>query len=97
MFTFENSVEELLPEVAEETNTHSEKLYNLVVYNDDVNTFDFVINCLITICKHHEEQAEQCTFLVHHKGKCVVKSGPYKLLEKFCSALLDKGLTAKIE
>lgn len=69
----------------------------IVLYDDDVNSFDFVIESLITICKHESVQAEQCTYLVHHKGRCSVKKGSYEELEGMCSALLEKGLTAEIE
>lgn len=75
----------------------TEKLRELIVYNDDVNSFDFVIECFIKICGHDEIQAEQCTYLVHYKGKCAVKRGLYEELESICVALLDRGLTAKIE
>ena len=56
-----------------------DEVYKLVLHNDDVNTFDFVIECLIEICKHTLEQAEQCTILVHYKGKCTVKTGSMEL------------------
>ena len=68
----------------------------LVLYNDDVNTFDFVITALIKVCKHDPIQAEQCTYLVHYKGKCSVKKGTYEDLEPMCTALLERGLTAEI-
>lgn len=68
----------------------------LVLHNDDVNTFDFVIDSLIEVCKHTEIQAEQCTWLVHFKGKCDVKSGSYNFLEPMCTALLSRGLSAEI-
>lgn len=68
----------------------------LVLHNDDVNTFNFVIMCLIEVCKHSLEQAEQCTWLVHYKGKCEVKTGSYDVLEPMCSSLLDRGLSAEI-
>ncbi|MDL1913325.1 MAG: ATP-dependent Clp protease adaptor ClpS [Bergeyella sp.] len=68
----------------------------LVLYNDDVNTFEFVIQCLIHICHHTEEQAEQCTFLVHYKGKCTVKTGSTHLVEPMHKKLLSKGLTSEI-
>lgn len=73
------------------------ELRNLVVYNDDVNTFDHVIDTLIKVCKHTAEQAEQCTLLVHYKGKCTVKVGSYDELEGMCTALHDKALSANIE
>ncbi|NVK73881.1 MAG: ATP-dependent Clp protease adaptor ClpS [Oceanospirillaceae bacterium] len=68
----------------------------IVLYNDDVNTFDYVIDCLIDICEHTLEQAQQCTMLVHYKGKCEVLSGSLKKLEPRCSALLEAGLSAEI-
>jgi len=97
MLTFNNSLDEEEQGVLTLNQPEVEKLKSLVVYNDDVNSFDFVIECFIKICKHDELQAEQCTYLVHHKGKCVVKSGTYENLEAVCTALLDRGLTAKIE
>jgi ATP-dependent Clp protease adaptor protein ClpS len=69
----------------------------IIVYNDDFNTFDFVIESLIKVCKHDAVQAEQCTYLVHYKGKCSVKRGSYEELEPMCTALLERGLTAEIE
>ncbi len=70
---------------------------NLILYNDDVNTFDFVIESLIKVCNHDLLQAEQCTFLVHYAGKCSVKTAPYKKLKPLCEALLERGLSAQIE
>ncbi|MEC7783888.1 ATP-dependent Clp protease adaptor ClpS [Leeuwenhoekiella palythoae] len=68
----------------------------IVVYNDDVNTFDHVIDTLIQVCDHTPIQAEQCSLIVHYKGKCTVKTGSYDDLEPRCSALLDAGLSAEI-
>ncbi len=79
-------------EVAETENSRS-----LILYNDDVNTFDNVINALIKYCNHEPEQAEQCAFIVHHNGKCAVKEGSYKDLKPICEALQGKGLSAVIE
>ena len=76
---------------------HEEKEHEIILYNDDVNTFDFVIDSLISVCEHTLEQAEQCTILVHYKGKCTVKTGSYKDLEPRCSMLLDLGLSAEIQ
>jgi len=70
---------------------------HLVIYNDDVNSFDFVIDSLIKVCKHDPIQAEQCTMLIHYKGKCIVKTGDWNTLEPMCTSLLDKGITAEIE
>ncbi len=69
----------------------------LILYNDDFNTFDFVTDSLIKVCRHEMLQAEQCTWLVHYTGKCVVKNGSFKTLKPMCDALLDRGLSAKIE
>lgn len=69
----------------------------LILYNDDYNTFLHVINCLIKYCGHSMEQAEQCTIIIHHNGKCDVKHGSYDKLKPVCEALLEQGLTAKIE
>lgn len=68
----------------------------IVLHNDEVNTFDFVIQSLMEVCQHSAIQAEQCTWLVHYKGKCDVKSGSFDKLEPMCTALLDRGLSAEI-
>ena len=68
----------------------------IVLYNDDVNTFIHVINTLIDVCEHTAEQAEQCAILVHYKGKCTVKTGSMKELVPKCLLLLDAGLSAEI-
>jgi ATP-dependent Clp protease adaptor protein ClpS len=70
--------------------------HEIVLHNDDVNTFDHVIDSLISVCEHTPEQAEQCATLVHYKGKCTVKSGEYKDLEPRCSKLLQLGLSAEL-
>jgi ATP-dependent Clp protease adaptor protein ClpS len=68
----------------------------IVLYNDDVNTFDHVIDTLIKVCNHTSEQAEQCAILVHYKGKCTVKTGSFEELKPQCSDLLEAGLSAEI-
>ncbi|HRO75505.1 MAG TPA: ATP-dependent Clp protease adaptor ClpS [Crocinitomicaceae bacterium] len=70
---------------------------DLIVYNDDFNTFDFVIESLVEVCKHELEQATQCTYIIHFKGKCQVKRGSFKSLKTMCAALLERGITAVIE
>jgi ATP-dependent Clp protease adaptor protein ClpS len=70
--------------------------HQIVLHNDEVNTFEFVIESLISVCDHTLEQAEQCTYLVHYKGKCTVKSGEFKDLEPKCSKLLQLGLSAEL-
>lgn len=71
--------------------------YKVILYNDDVNTFDWVIECLIEICKQDGIQAEQCALLVHFKGKANVKSGNFTEMQRICQALCDKGLSAVVE
>lgn len=68
----------------------------IVLYNDDVNTFDHVIDTLIRVCNHDEIQAEQCALLVHYKGKCTVKTGSFDELKPQCTQLLEAGLSAEI-
>ena len=68
----------------------------LVLYNDDVHTFDYVIESLVEICGHTEQQAEQCTILVHFKGKCTVKTGSVDLLKPMHEKLLARSLTSEI-
>ena len=70
---------------------------DLILYNDDVNTFDHVIFSLIKYCEHTAIQAEQCAHLVHYKGKCAIKRGTFEDLKPTCEALLEKGLSAEIE
>lgn len=80
-------------DVSELLNGQSE----IILYNDDVNTFDHVIDTLIKVCNHTAEQAEQCAILVHYKGKCTVKTGEFKKLKPQCLQLLDAGLSAEIQ
>lgn len=68
----------------------------IVLHNDDVNTFDHVIETLMFACDHTPEQAEQCSLIVHYNGKCTVKTGPYKDLKPRCTLLLEAGLSAEI-
>ncbi len=72
------------------------KQHEIILFNDDVNTFEFVIDSLIKVCNHSSEQAEQCTYLVHYKGKCAVKTGEYDELKPRCTKLLNLGLSAEI-
>ncbi len=74
-----------------------EKVHNLIVWNDDVNTFDHVISSLIEICEHFPEQAEQCALIIHHKGKCGVKKGSFDFLRPQAEALIDRGIQATID
>ncbi|CAI9429908.1 ATP-dependent Clp protease adaptor protein ClpS [Candidatus Ornithobacterium hominis] len=72
------------------------ELNKIILYNDDINTFDHVIESLIHVCEHNELQAEQCAMIVHYNGRCDVKSGSYEDLKPRCSALLERGLSAEI-
>lgn len=86
-------VEELV-EVIEDIETEDGR--GLVVHNDDVNSFDHVIEVLIKVCKHERMQAEQCTYIIHFKGKCEVKKGTYKSLKPLKEGIVDAGLDATI-
>lgn len=79
-----------------ETITQEKELNNIILFNDDVNTFDWVIECLVKYCGHDSIQAEQCAHIVHFNGKCAVKTGELEKLKPICSALLEKGLSAEI-
>jgi len=71
--------------------------YQLIVWNDEVNTFDWVIETLIEVCHHTEEQAEQCAMLIHFKGKYSVKQGDYETLKPMCDAITERGIGATVE
>ena len=90
MSTREKQSEELL--LAEDVVQQNE----IILFNDDVNTFDHVIDTLMYACDHTPEQAVQCSIIVHYKGKCTVKTGSYEDLEPRCSKLLQAGLSAEI-
>lgn len=90
MSTIEKLQEKFLVEEAIDHNNE------IVLHNDDINTFDHVIDTLVRVCNHDDLQAEQCALLVHYKGKCTVKTGALDELKPQCSALLDAGLSAEI-
>ncbi len=90
MGTKERVSEEVL--LSEETVKQKE----IVLFNDDVNTFEHVIQTLISACDHSPEQAEQCSLIVHYNGKCTVKTGEYEDLKPRCRKLLQAGLSAEI-
>ena len=71
-------------------------LWRVVVLNDDFNTFEHVIDTLISVCKHSAEQAEQCTWIIHHKGKCTVKNGSLEELKPMREGIREKGIDARI-
>lgn len=84
--------EEELVEVLEE----KEKPKDLVIFNDDYNTFEHVIETLIRVCRHSAEQAEQCSLIIHHQGKCSVKKGPVTKLKPMKEAICDVGIDARV-
>lgn len=94
---FQSLQPDLLEEVEADVEALLENPKALIIYNDDVNTFDYVIDSLVKVCKHDPIQAEQCTWLIHFTGKCVVKNDAYNKLKPMCEALLDRGLSATIE
>lgn len=90
---FSTDVDVLLDE---EVLTNENEESHLVLFNDDVNTFEWVIECLVRYCHHDMIQAEQCAHIVHFNGKCSVKKGDLKKLKPICETLLEKGLTVEI-
>jgi len=77
--------------------TLPEDPYSLIVWNDEVNTFEWVIETLMDVCKHSQEQAEQCAMIIHTQGKYAVKQGSYKELKPMCDAITERGINATIE
>jgi ATP-dependent Clp protease adaptor protein ClpS len=86
--------EQVAVEVLEETQVTDQ--HEIILFNDDVNTFDYVIETLMDVCEHSKEQAHQCSLIVHYKGKCAVKTGPIEDLKPRCSLLLEAGLSAEL-
>lgn len=87
------------PEFLQETDilTDTEETCQLIVWNDEVNTFDWVIETLIEICGHTPEQAEQCAYIIHFNGKYAVKNGSYDDLKPKCDAITERGINATVE
>src|SRR6187455_3860194 len=77
--------------------TDHEEPCNLIVWNDEVNTFEWVIETLMEVCGHSPEQAEQCSYFIHHKGKYAVKNGQYDELKPMCDAITERGIGATVE
>ncbi len=86
-----------ITEHLEKEETISNKGNCLILYNDDRNSFDHVINCLMEICEHDIIQAEQCAYIANYKGKCDIKRGEYQYLKKLKNALIEKGLIVSID
>ena len=91
-----NSLPAIEEEVEVKERVKVDAEHELILYDDDFNTFDFVIESLIKVCKHELIQAEQCTFIVHYNGKCAVKRGDRDILRSMRTALTDRGLTAEV-
>ncbi len=70
---------------------------SLIVWNDDVNSFDWVIQTLMEVCGHDEQQAEQCAMIIHTKGKYAVKQGAFEELQPQCQAITERKINASIE
>jgi len=92
-----NSATQWQTELSEVADVIEQELHNLIVWNDDVNTFDWVIESLMDICGHDTIQAEQCALIVHHRGKCGVKKGSFIDLRPQAEALIDRGIQATID
>lgn len=71
--------------------------HHLIIWNDDVNTFDNVEQALVDICHHSPEQAAQCALLIHFKGKYAVKQGSFEILRPMCESLIDRGINATVD
>lgn len=89
MQTQEETSVKLLEAIVEE--------HQLILFNDDVNTFDHVIDCLISICDHEPNQAEQCAYIVHYNGKCSIKNGSFEQLKPMLTALQVQKLSVAIK
>ncbi len=99
-YAFYNEMSKEKPQIEKESEaellTQVEREHEIILYNDDVNTFEHVINTLVAYCDHTYQQAEQCAYIVHYSGKCAVKSGSYEELEPICLKLLEAQLSAEI-
>jgi ATP-dependent Clp protease adaptor protein ClpS len=93
---FEGSVKPLYEEDTDVLTTLDEP-YSLIVWNDEVNTFEWVIETLVEVCGHSTEQAEQCAYIIHYQGKYAVKQGSYDELKPQCDAITDRGIGATLE
>ncbi|HEY0059707.1 MAG TPA: ATP-dependent Clp protease adaptor ClpS [Flavisolibacter sp.] len=91
---YETDVDEM---VMTDVDVQTEPPCQLIVWNDEVNTFEWVIETLVAVCGHSQEQAEQCAYIIHFKGKYSVKEGSFEDLEPLCTAITDRGIGATIE
>src|ERR1041385_5365562 len=93
----EETATEIMQEVDTDVLATTSHTYNLIVWNDEVNTFDWVIETLVDVCGHTPEQAEQCAFIIHFHGKYAVKQGDYETLRPMREAITERGINATIE
>ncbi len=93
---FEGSVKPLYEEETDVL-TALDEPYSLIVWNDEVNTFEWVIETLVEVCGHSTEQAEQCAYIIHFQGKYAVKQGSYDELKPQCDAITERGIGATLE
>lgn len=89
--------EHISPSEVEDLLVDIESPFQLIVWNDEVNTFDWVIETLMEVCNHTYEQAEQCAYIIHFKGKYAVKEGSYDYLKPMCDEITDRGIGATVE
>ena len=94
MQLFEHPEIDILDEVIEKV--VETDLCRLVVFNDEINSFDWVIETLVDVCEHSPEQAEQCTIIIHHKGKCSVKNGSWEELVPLRQEICRRGISAEV-
>ena len=97
MKRYDNPKENATPFADKDVLVDEEYPFHLIVWNDDVNTFEWVIESLMQICKHSYEQAEQCAYIIHYKGKYSVKEGVYEDLKPMCDAITERGINATVE
>ncbi|MBH2004445.1 MAG: ATP-dependent Clp protease adaptor ClpS [Sphingobacteriia bacterium] len=96
-FPFSSSAPKPWEVFESDTETALASSYSLVVWNDEVNTFEWVIETLMEVCGHTLEQAEQCALFIHYKGKYAVKSGDYNTLKPMCNSITERGIGATLE
>lgn len=97
MKNFGREQTELRPEWEEDVLVDNDQPFQLIVWNDEVNTFEWVIETLVDVCKHSQEQAEQCAYIIHFQGKYAVKEGSYDHLKPMCEAITERGIGATVE
>ena len=97
MRAFDKWKEDASPDSDDDLLVDLNEPFHLIVWNDDVNTFEWVIETLMEICRHSHEQAEQCAYVIHFKGKYAVKHGTYDELKPMCDAITERGIGATVE